>query len=107
MKNKVKEIVGSVMISASMFMAAAIPVYGADNKIIDAAKKGGDSVLGTLQGLLPYLVPVIIAILGLVLIIGGERGKEDSKQKAPQIIIGIICVVMAGAITTTMIAWFK
>ena len=59
------------------------------------------------KSFLPYLLSIGLVIVGVMLIALGQRGKEGAKQQAPQVIIGIACIMFAGSVATLLVGWFK
>jgi hypothetical protein len=93
----------SICTAALMLTFPASPVFA--DAISDAAKKGSEGFVETLQAALPYILTAVVAIVGVVLIIGGQRTKEDVKAEAPHKIIGVVLVMMAGGVAAAFIAW--
>ncbi len=64
------------------------------------AKGLADKLKGVFTDIQPFtyiLCAAAIVILGIMLIAGGEKGREKAKSWAPAILIGALCI--SGAVT--------
>jgi hypothetical protein len=112
MFKKIKEVktkisAKAISIAAAGFVLAAPACAYADGAIANAGKKASEGILSEAKSFLPYLLSIVLVIIGIMLISLGQRGKEGAKQQAPQVIIGIACVMFAGSVATLLIGWFK
>lgn len=86
----------------------AMPAFAyADGAIANAGKQASEGIVKEAKAFLPYLLSIVLVIVGIMLIALGQRGKEGAKQQAPQVIIGIACIMFAGSIATLLVGWFK
>lgn len=91
---------------AVWLMCSPIYAYGAD-KLEQAAKSAGTGIEASGKGMLRWLVVGVLVIGGIILIVGGERGKETVKGKALPVIGGIALVLMASGLAVTFLRWFQ
>ncbi len=114
MLKKIKEVKEKLMLKMTAAMATvtgfvlATPALAyADGAIANAGKQASEGIIGEAKAFLPYLLSIVLVIVGIMLIALGQRGKEGAKQQAPQVIIGIACIMFAGSIATLLVGWFK
>lgn len=112
MFKKIKEVktkisAKAISIAAAGFVLAAPACAYADGAIANAGKQARDGIIKEAQAFLPYLISIVFVIVGIMLIALGQRGKESAKQQAPQVIIGIACVMFAVSIGSLLVGWFK
>jgi hypothetical protein len=101
---RIKRFMAALNSMILMYVFSAVPSF-ADGEIEEAAEKGSTGIINTLQGIAPFVLPVVIAIIGLVLAIGGERAKEGVKAETPHKIVGIVLLMMAGGISAAILGW--
>lgn len=101
MKNKLKEKMYAVagLITAAV-MSLPIASLATPSSIADKASKG---ISQEAKKVVWPIAIVVLILIAIAFVVGGERSKELAKSKAGHLIVGIIVVVFAGAI----IAWFK
>lgn len=97
----------TAMAAGTGFVLAAPASAYADGAIANAGKKASEGILSEAKSFLPYLLSIVLVIIGIMLISLGQRGKEGAKQQAPQVIIGIACIMFAGSVATLLVGWFK
>ena len=113
MFKKIKEVKTKISAKAISIAAAGTgfvlssPLSAYAGAISEAGKKASEGILSEAKSFLPYLLAIVLVIIGIMLISLGQRGKEGAKQQAPQVIIGIACVMFAGSVATLLIGWFK
>lgn len=100
------KIIGAAATAAAFVTASPVCAY-ADGAIANAGKQARDGIVEEAQAFLPYLISIVFVIVGIMLIALGQRGKESAKQQAPQVIIGIACVMFAVSIGSLLVGWFK
>lgn len=106
-KTKISAKAISIAAAAAGFVLAAPACAYADGAIANAGKQARDGIIEEAQAFLPYLISIVFVIVGIMLIALGQRGKESAKQQAPQVIIGIACVMFAVSIGSLLVGWFK
>lgn len=113
MFKKIKEVKTKISAKAISIAAAGTgfvlssPLSAYAGAISEAGKKAEDGILKEAKAFLPSLIAIVLVIVGIMLIALGQRGKEGAKQQAPQVIIGIACVMFAASIATLITGWFK
>ena len=113
MFKKLKEIKENMSLKMMTAMAAGTgfvlssPLSAYAGAISDAGKKASEGIMDEAKSFLPYLLSIVLVIVGVMLIALGQRGKEGAKQQAPQVIIGIACIMFAGSVATLLVGWFK
>jgi type IV secretory pathway VirB2 component (pilin) len=109
----VKQRIGNICLKVSAAMAAAFALglmYTQEvfaDGITDAAKKADAGIWGTAKGVVPSILGIVIVIGGMLLIAGGEKGKEGVKSKVAVVLIGVGLVVFAPSIVTVINGWVK
>jgi hypothetical protein len=89
----------------AFFLTAPLSVYA--DEIATAAEKAAAGVQATGQGALPAILKIAFVIIGFVVIIAGERGSTTAKQRAPWIIMGVICIMLGAGFADQIVGWFK
>ncbi len=106
MKEKMSLKMMTAMAAGTGFVLSS-PLSAYAGAISDAGKKAEEGILKEAKSFLPSLIAIVLVVVGIMLIALGQRGKEGAKQQAPQVIIGIACVMFAASIATLITGWFK
>ena len=79
--------------------------FAADSAVSSANKaaKGTTSFIGKIT---KAIIPIIVVAMGVALLIGGQRGRENVKEGAAYKIIGLILIFGALVIGQTIAKWF-
>ena len=91
--------------ATSYFMMS--PAFASADNISSAVNKASNGISNTAKASLPAVVTIVLILLGILLFVGGERGKETAKQKAGLLFIGAALVLFGSTFATTIISWFK
>ena len=105
-----KRLNGAVIGLMTVCLCPSIALAGSDvtgGALTDAAKQGAEGITAELKNLLPWLIAIVVAVGGIVLIATGRRGKEGVKELAPQIFVGVAMIIFAIPIALWLFGIFK
>lgn len=108
--NKVKEqmkkpicrmsaVMGAVFASSSMAFATG-------GALSSAANNAAQGIQAEAKSAVVPIVTIVLIIIGIMLIAGGQRGREMAKSQAFSTIIGIALIAGAGAIAAWGVGLF-
>ncbi|NLD50691.1 MAG: hypothetical protein GX660_26415 [Clostridiaceae bacterium] len=99
------KIIGVAALATAFIMTS--PIYAYADKLEEAAHDAATGIESSGKGMAKWLVMGVLVVGGIILIIGGEKGKESVKSKAPWVIGGIALIMLAAGLATLFTGWFQ
>jgi len=91
-------------------LAASLPALLPQGVYADAFSKAAEGAAMGIQasaaGAAKWLIMIVLVIAGLLLIIGTQRQKDNLKEQAPLVILGIAFILGASGIANLIFGWF-
>lgn len=112
MKEKLKALISKVRSKKFALLgvaSAAIvtnPMF-ASAATIESAKKAAEGTTSFVQNITKSIIPIVVVAMGVALLIGGQRARENVKEGAAFKIMGLILIFGAIVIGKTIGGWFS
>lgn len=72
----------------------------------NAAEGAALGIQASAAGAAKWLIMIVLVIAGLLLIIGTQRQKDNMKEQAPLVILGVALILGAASIANLIFGWF-
>lgn len=83
-----------------------LPQYAYADALSNAAESAANGIQASAAGAAEYLIMIAFVIAGLLLIIGTQRQKDNLKEQAPLVLLGVFLIVCAGGVANLVFGWF-
>jgi type IV secretory pathway VirB2 component (pilin) len=93
----------SAYVVASLALAGAAPVYA--DALSNAATKAANGIRDSVVGALPWVVAIVLVCVGVVMLVFGQRKREEVKESAPERVVGVILICAAIPLAKMVVSW--
>lgn len=94
-------------VTTGLLSVLPTPMIAYADQIGDTANKAADGIHDTAVGTVKPIVTIVAIIAAIILIAGGERGKQSVMSKAGVVILAIAIIIWAPNLINTVIGWFE
>ncbi len=106
MKNLIKKNICRMSAAMCAVLTCAAPAFASGGALSSAANNAAQGIQAEAKSAVIPIVTIVLIIIGVMLIVGGQRGREMAKSQAFSTIIGIALIAGAGAIAAWSVGLF-